>query len=175
MLINQFKSVLFTEKNLSDMKNILSFILTILLIVSCSSNRDYLPEEFWGMKLNRKLTGKEAKDFVDKIHFQNVATEKNEVGFYTGAVGNAAIYITYYSDDKTAYQDFRKMTQKISPENSMFVRGTFHNINNKQIYSCLGLGQVHYVFAHKNLLFWISVDPNFSRNFLDEYMKLVFD
>lgn len=155
------------------MKNTLLFFLITFSFLSCSSNRDYLPEEFWGMKLNRKLTGKEAKDFVDKLHFQSVATEKNEVGFYTGEIGNATIYITYYSDEKTAYQDFRKMTGKISPDNSMFVRGTYHNINNKQLYSCMGLGQVHYVFAHQNLLFWISVDPHFSRNFLDEYMKLV--
>ncbi len=156
-----------------DMKNKLLFFLITILFLSCSANRDYLPEDFWGMKLKRKLTGKEAKDFVDKLHFQSVATEKNEVGFYSGAVGNATVYITYYSDDKAAYQDFRKMTQKISPDNSMFVRGAYHNINNKQIYSCMGLGQVHYVFAHNNLLFWISADPNFSRNFLDEYMKLV--
>lgn len=155
------------------MKNSLLLFLITYFFISCSANRDYLPENFWGMKLNRKLTGKEAKDFVDKLHFQNVATEKNEVGFYSGLVGNAAIYITFYADDKSAYHDFRKMTEKISPENSMFVRGTYHNINNKQIYSCMGLGQVHYVFAHKNLLFWISADPGFSRQFLDEYMKLV--
>lgn len=155
------------------MKHIFTFLFLSLLFISCSINKDYLPEEFWGMKLQRKLTGKEAKDFVDKLHFQNVATEKNEVGFYKGEVGNAAVYITYYSDEKNAYQDFRKMTEKISPENSMFVRGTYHNINNKQVYSCMGLGQVHYVFAHKNLLFWVSADPGFSRNFLDEYMKLV--
>ncbi|MBI5662575.1 MAG: hypothetical protein HZC46_10560 [Ignavibacterium album] len=173
VLKNQPDFILFVAKILKDMKNKPLVLLVLFLLISCSANRDYLPEDFWGMKLKRKLTGKEAKDFVDKLHFQNVATEKNEVGFYSGSVGNAAIYITYYSDDKAAYHDFRKMTQKITPENSMFVRGTYHNINNKQIYSCMGLGQVHYVFAHENLLFWVSADPNFSRNFLDEYMKFV--
>lgn len=155
------------------MKHIFTLIYLSVLFFSCTTHRDYLPKELWGMKLQRKLTGKEAKDFVDKLHFQNLATEKNEVGFYKGQVGNAAVYITYYSDEKNAYQDFRRMTAKILPENSMFVRGTYHNINNKQVYSCMGFGQVHYVFPHKNLLFWVSADPGLSRNFLDEYMKLV--
>jgi hypothetical protein len=155
------------------MKNYIYFFLITLLFTSCSTNKEYLPEEFWGMKLSRKITGKEAKEFVDKLHFQNVATEKNEVGFYKSAVGNAAVYITYYNNEEAAYHDFRKMTQKISPENSMFVRGTYQTINNKQIYSCFGLGQVHYVFSHKNLLFWISADPNLSKDFFDNYFKFV--
>ncbi len=65
------------------------------------------------------------------------------------------------------------MTEKISPENSMFVRGTYYTTNNKEIYTCLGPGQVHYVFSHKNLLFWISVDPNISKNFFNEYLNFV--
>lgn len=153
------------------MKNFLTFSLVTILFVSCSTNRDYLPEEFWGLKLQRKLTGNEAKDFVDRLHFQNVATEKNEIGFYTGAVGNAIIYLTYYSNEKTAEEDFIKMTKKISPENSVFVNGKFDNIDDKQIYSCVGMGQVHYVFSHRNLLFWISADPNFSKQFFEEYLS----
>jgi hypothetical protein len=157
------------------MKQILTIIFLTFLIIGCSANKEYLPEEFWGMKLQRKLTGKEAKEFVDKLHFQNVATEKNEIGFYSGAVGNAAIYVTHYYDDKVAEEDFVKMTKKISPENSAFVNGKYETINNKEIYSCVGLGQVHYVFAHKNLLFWISADPNFSKNFFDEYLEYVIE
>lgn len=156
-----------------NMKYYLVFSIIIILFLSCSSNREPLPEEFFGMKLQRKLTGNEAKDFVDRLHFQNVATEKNEIGFYTAPIGNAIIYLTYYANDKIAEEDFQKMTQKISPENSVFVQGKFENINNKQVYSCLGLGQVHYVFAHKNVLFWISANPNFSRNFCVEYLNFV--
>lgn len=155
------------------MKNILTLSFLTVLFISCSTNRDYLPEEFWGLKLNRKLTGNEAKDFVDRLHFQNVATEKNEIGFYTGAVGNAIVYLTYYSNEKTAEEDFRKMTEKISPENSVFVNGKFETVDDKQIYTCVGMGQVHYVFSHKKLLFWLSADPNFSRQFFEEYLSFV--
>ncbi len=155
------------------MKNILTLSFLTVLFISCSSNRDYLPEEFWGLKLNRKLTGNEAKDFVDRLHFQNVATEKNEIGFYTGEVGNAIVYLTYYSNEKTAEEDFRKMTEKISPENSVFVNGKFETVDDKQIYTCVGMGQVHYVFSHKKLLFWLSADPNFSRQFFEEYLSFV--
>jgi len=155
------------------MKQILTILFLTFLFISCSVNKEYLPEEFWGLKLQRKLTGDSAKDFVDRLHFQNVATEKNEIGFYSGAVGNAAIYVTYYYDDKVAEEDFMKMTKKISPENSAFVNGKYETINNKEIYSCVGLGQVHYVFAHKNLLFWISADPNFGKSFFNEYLKYV--
>lgn len=153
-------------------KNILLFF-SFIVFISCSTQKDYLPEEFWGLKLNRKLTCNEAKDFVDRLHFQNVATEKNEIGFYTGAVGNAIVYITYYNDEKTAEEDFIKMINKISPENSVFVNGKLETFNDKQVYSCVGMGQVHYVFYHKNLLFWLSADPNFSRQFFEEYLSFV--
>ncbi|MCS7054439.1 MAG: hypothetical protein NZM09_12020 [Ignavibacterium sp.] len=151
------------------------FILFILLIFcsSCSIEKNYLPDEFWGMKLKRKLTGNEAKDFIDRLHFQNVATEKNEIGFYSGEIGNATIYITYYKNQKIAQEDFIKMAKKISPENSVFVQGEFETVNNKQIYSCLGMGQVHYVFSHKNLLFWISAEQHFSKEFLEEYLRIL--
>lgn len=155
------------------MKNIITILISIFLFISCSSNKEYLPEEFWGIKLKTKYTGKEAKDLVDRLHFQNVATEKNEIGFYSGAVGNAAIYITYYNNEKSANDDFIKMAKKISPENSVFVNGKFETVNDKQVYSCLGLGQVHYVFAHKNSLFWISADPNISQKFFEEYLDFV--
>lgn len=145
----------------------------IALLISCSANKDYLPEEFFGLKLKTKHTGKEAKDFVDRLHFQNVATEKNEIGFYSGAVGNAVVYITYYKNEKDAEEDFIKMAKKISPENSVFVNGKFETVDGKQIYSCVGMGQVHYVFSHKNLLFWVSADPNFSRQFFEEYLSYV--
>ncbi len=157
------------------MKKFLIFIISLIVFNYCSTHKNYLPEEFWGMKLNKKLIGNEAKDFVDRLHFQNVATEKNEIGFYTGAVGNAAVYITYYNSAEKADDDFRKMTVKISPENSVFVNGKYETINNKNVYSCVGMGQIHYVFSHKNLLFWISVDPNFSRQFFEEYLTFVVD
>jgi hypothetical protein len=84
------------------MKNILFVILLILFSVSCSTEKNLLPEEFFGLKLQKKLTGIEAKRFVDELHFQEVAPEKNEIGFYDSQAGKAVFYITYYKDETSA-------------------------------------------------------------------------
>lgn len=151
-----------------------SLILFILLnITACSSKTDLLPEDFFGLKLDKKLTGSEAKQFVDNLHFNSVAQDKNEIGFYSSKVGSAMIYITYYGSDKLSYSEYEKMINKISPENSVFTNPEFVNINSKIIYKCYGMDQNHFVFAEKGELFWISVDTHLGEKFIKAYLDYI--
>lgn len=63
------------------------------------------------------------------------------------------------------------MTEKISPENSVFVGGQTIDIDGKQVYRCFGMGQTHFVFAHKKQLIWISVNTVVANEFLSEYLN----
>ena len=63
------------------------FLLIVVFFISCSLNSNYLPEDFFGLQLTKKLTGKEAKEFVNNLHFQSVADLENEIGFYDGEAG----------------------------------------------------------------------------------------
>lgn len=154
-------------------KNNILILISLFAFLSCSSEKDFLPDEFFGLKLKQKLTGTEAKKFVDNLHFQEVAPEKNEIGFYDSQAGKAVIYITYYSDELTSHSEFKKMVNKISPENSVFINPEFVDIGGKDIYRCFGIGQSHYVFANGKVLYWISVDTNIGRKFIEEYLRYI--
>lgn len=154
------------------MTNFLVFI-SLLAFFSCSTEKDLLPEVFFGLKLQKKLTGIEAKRFVDELHFQEVAPDKNEIGFYDSQAGMVIIYITYYNDELTSHSEYRKMITKISPQNSVFINPEFIDIGGKDVYRCFGLGQSHYVFANGKELYWISVDTHQGNKFIEEYLDYI--
>jgi hypothetical protein len=145
----------------------------ILTAAGCSPSKDYLPETLGDQTLSKRITGEEAKEFVDNLHFQKVAAERNEIGFYEGERGPATIYITYYGSSDNAEADYQKMTEKISPENSVFIGGEYLDIEGKQVYRCFGMGQTHFVFAHQKELFWISVNTVIGKDVLTAYLDYI--
>lgn len=151
--------------------NLLFVSSLIVILLSCSSGNDPLPVEFYGFKLTNKLTGNEAKQFVDQLHFSEVAPEKNEIGFYESPAGKLIIYVTYYDDDAKSQSEYKKMINKISPDNSVFYDPSIIKINQKDIYRCYGMGQVHYVFASRKELYWVSVGTQFGEKFIAEYLN----
>jgi hypothetical protein len=78
------------------------FLLVVIFLISCSSNSNYLPEDFFDLRLTKKLTGKEAKEFVNNLHFKSVTDLENEIGYYDEKAGGAIIYITHYNTRETA-------------------------------------------------------------------------
>lgn len=147
-----------------------ALLLILLLFISCSVSSDYLPDKFFGLRLVKKFTGSEAKEYVNRLHFQNVTDTENEIGFYEEKAGSAIIYITHYNTSETAKKDYEKMVNKISPENSVFINSEYIKINGLEVYRCFGMGQSHYVFPYNKALFWISVDSHFGRKFVEEYL-----
>ena len=156
---------------MSEVRKLLAAFSLIIMLLSCSIGKERLPEEFYGFKLMNKMTGDEAKKFVDQLHFNEVAPEKNEIGFYESPAGKLIIYITYYDDDVKSLAEYEKMINKISPDNSVFYDPSIIKINQKDIYRCYGMGQVHYVFPSGKELYWVSIDPQFGEKFIAEYLN----
>lgn len=154
------------------MRKILPLFL-ILIASACSKEVNFFPENFFDLKLTEKISGEKAEEVVNRLHFDPVTSEKNEIAFYRGVKGNAIIYATYYSDSDAAIENYNKMTQKISPENSVFIQSSFIEMNDKTIFRTFGLGQTHYVFTNENKLFWLSVETIWAEKFLIEYLKLI--
>lgn len=149
------------------------FLLIVILLISCSLNSKYLPEDFFGLRLTKKLTGKDAKEFVNNLHFQNVTDIENEIGFYEGKAGSAIIYITHYNTMEITKSNYNKMVKKIGPQNSVFVKPEYLKLGGIEIYRCFGMGQSHYVFPYNKELFWISVDTHFGKKFVEEYLNQI--
>ncbi len=155
------------------MNSFIAHLLLGLLFFSCSTEVNFLPDEFFDLTLTKKLTGEEAKEFVNKLHFESVTETENEIGFYEGEGGTALIYITHYNTEKIAEADYKLMTEKISPENSVFIGSEYLMLKEKKVFRCFGMGQSHYVFYLGKELFWISVDTHFGKKFVQWYIELL--
>lgn len=140
---------------------------------TCSKETNLFPENFFDLELTEKISGHDALEVVNRLHFDPVTSEKNEIAYYRGVKGNAVLYITHYSDSDAATQNYNKMTQKISPENSVFIQSSFVEVSRKIVYRTFGLGQTHYVFTSGNRLFWLSAETIWAEKFLTEYLKLI--
>ncbi|MBS3944838.1 MAG: hypothetical protein KGZ42_05025 [Melioribacter sp.] len=149
------------------------FFLIFVLLTFCAKDPELLPNYFFELNLTRKLTGSEAKNFVNRLHFNSVTNEKNEIGFYGGVKGNAIIYVTFYENESVSIENYKKMTEKISPENSVFTYGAYSIVSGRNIYQTYGMGQTHYVFTSSNKLFWISAEPQWAQDYLTEYLKIL--
>lgn len=145
-------------------------VILIFVLGSCSPKKEHLPENLYNLTLKQKMAGQKAKEFINRLHFQEVASTENEIGFYAGERGSAVIYITHYESSDKAKSEWSKMTQKISPENSVFIGGEYFRLKGKQVYRCFGMGQTHFVFSHKTSLFWLSVETLIGRASLAEYL-----
>ena len=158
---------MFLKKNYKYL--ILNFTLVFLLL-DCNRSTPVLPEELYGCSLSKTLSGEDAKAYVDHLHLQNVASQANKIGFYEGENGPLTIYVTTYKTHAQAKDDYQKMTQKISPENSVFIAGEYVTLGEKKVYRCFGLGQTHLVFVQGENLIWMSVDTIRANKILDAYL-----
>lgn len=145
--------------------------LTILFFACSEEIRDPIPAEIFGLTLEKKLVGEQAIEFVNKLHMKTVTAEKNEIGFYGGEKGKAIIYITYYDNKEDAIKNYKKMTERISPANSVFLKGNYRNIAGHEVYTTFGMGQTHYVFVNATDLYWLSAGTMWAEDFLSEYLK----
>ena len=155
----------------SNNKFIILLLPFIPFLVDCSQDATVLPEKLYGCKLTKLLSGEEAKTKVNKLHFQNVASRNNKIGFYEGEDGPITIYVASYKTSTQARDDYFKMTRKISPENSVFIAGEYLKIGERDVYRCFGMGQTHLVLVHRKNLIWLSVDTIRALKILDAYLE----
>ena len=153
------------------LKYSITYILLGLLFFSCSAEVNFLPDEFFNLTLTKKLTGEEAKEFVNTLHFEPVTEAENEIGIYDGERGTASIYVTHYNKKEAAKADYKLMTEKISPENPVFTGSEYLILNEMEVYRCFGMGRSNYVFYLGKELFWISVDIHFGKEYVQRYIK----
>lgn len=148
----------------------IAVVFVLIFPTGCSKEQDPLPAEFESLTLDKKLTGKEAKDFLLRMHQGVVGSDKNEIGFYSGSEGGATIYISYFDDKFIAQDEFKRMTDKIAGGNTEFTNGDVFYIDGLKIYKCLGYSQSHFIFSLENRLFWLTSETSIIRKLISDYL-----
>ncbi len=147
-------------------------LLLLISLIYCSDNPEYMPAGISGLSLTNRLTGKEAAEFLNKLHLQKVTDEQTEIGFYTSNAADAVVYLTYYSNAEEAGEYEARMTDKILNEKTPFIMGEYKNVEGKKIFRTFGMGQTHFVFSHRNVLIWLSLNTSLANDFLEEYLEI---
>lgn len=145
-------------------------IFAAILLAGCSKQKDPLPKEIFALELDKKLTGKEANQFLSRMHTGDVGSDINEIGFYSGERGGATVYVSYFEDKKIAQAEEKKMTDKISLGNSAFTGDVVFYIDGLKIFKCSGYSQSHFIFTLEKNLYWLTADTDIDRKFLSEYI-----
>lgn len=151
----------------------IAFVVLLLGTPSCSSKIEYLPADISGLTLVNRLTGDDAGEFVNNLHFEPVADTKNEIGFYQSETGSAVIYIAHYNNKVEADNNYKKMTGKISKGTSVFIKPGYIYINEHKIFRCFGMGQSHFVFTLDKELYWVTADTFIGKSFVEKYLDFI--
>lgn len=154
-----------------DNKVRIVFVVLISLLICNCVKKEILPQHILAYTLVKVISGSEATQMVNRLHLQPVTDSKNEIGFYESETKQAIIYVTYYQSEMNAKDDLIKMVDKISPENSVFINGGQLESNNITVYRYFGMGQTHFIFRYRQMLFWLSVETMIAKEFLYSYIK----
>ena len=167
-----FSGMLIKNKKLFC-SSIIFILLAILIHSRCSREVIYIPSHLMSCHLEKKLTGAEAQEQVDKIHGKEVTPPESEIGFYQGEKGPITLYVSGYPTAELAGKEFLRMLEKISPQNSIFIGGSQFELAGTKIYRCFGMGQTHFVFTHQKKLIWLSVNTIQGKEILLSYLEML--
>ena len=151
----------------------LAIILSICFLIQNCAKKEVFPQHILGYSLAKVVSGAEATKMVNRLHFQPVTNTENEIGFYEKDTEKAIIYVTHYQTEIDAQTNLVKMIDKISPENSVFINGGQVESNEITVIRYFGMGQTHYIFRFRKMLFWLSVDTMIAQDFLDSYIEYI--
>jgi hypothetical protein len=150
-----------------------------LLLIVCAAGAPFLlerigqhgvPSALAGLQLVRVYDGAEAEAVVNRMHGSVVATAKTTIGMYAGSEGRAALYVSTYPTDAGARADFDRMCRRIAPGDSGFTNFQKMTVDGKEVAVCVGLGQIHCFFYHRNRLSWLASDSNVAREVLKDLL-----
>ncbi|WP_457565418.1 hypothetical protein [Caldithrix abyssi] len=155
-------------------RQILLVALSGILFILCTKKEDeYIPKTINEFTLVKKIDGEEAREFINRLHLNQVAPKNNEIAFYKSGHKEMTLYLTHYQSRSLAEEDWQRMVKKISPENSVFIGGEVIELDGRQVYRCYGMGQTHFVFVDENVLIWFSTPTVGSDDWFRAYSSFL--
>jgi len=114
---------------------------------------DYLPDEVFGFKLEREITGTEAFEIVKKSHMGGLKVPSDmTIGYYQEGL---IIWISKYSSERAAMQETIRMVKAIKRFGRGFEAPTKININGYSIYRTCYKSSFQYFWNKDDFLIYI--------------------
>ncbi len=136
-----------------------------------ASLEDLFPREIQGFELMKLITGDQARGKVSSLHGKDIPLKDAAVATYSRKSGHPAmVWISRAATPKENQSQMEVMVKKmLAAKRSPFHEYKGLELHGTVVHRFFGMGQVHYTYAHKDLSYWISVDPEFGQDFLNAF------
>lgn len=121
-----------------------------------------IPTSFAGLTLMKKITGGEAREYINKLHGKGVTPQGNVVGLYSGEEGNATLYVSLFGSQDEASEVDKRMRALLERGHPIFGHYRLLEIDGNEVSFCLGQDQVHYFLSAGDKVFWLEVDAPYA-------------
>ena len=129
-----------------------------------------LPNQLAGLRITDSKSGAEAITEFTDLHGKKFPVNFGAIGVY----GNREItlWVAGASSESVAMEITNAMQEKIAEGNSPFTPVNKINERTHTIYALEGMGQRHYYFQSKNLVIWLTADPAFADDALQQILEV---
>lgn len=139
----------------------LIFIIFSFLCLGCNqAPSPFFQKEIKGLRLVRVITGEDALFAINKLHGKEIKVESATIAFYQGEKEKATIWVSESACEGDAIQQTADMIRKMTG-NKKSPFSDYQEMERKgvKVYSFMGMGQQHYIFRIKEMVYWISANP----------------
>lgn len=140
----------------SRTKVALGIVLAALLAWSCAREPEVkVPPSIAGDPLTELLSGDDANRVVTEMHGKRLGTDTHAIAFYGPRGANNILYLSVFSDEQTAKQDYMEMTMKMSGGSAVFTPLNVIDKGDRLLFTTVGMGKAHFLFRdHETLVWW---------------------
>ena len=149
-------------------------LLFLLLLIACSPNDNPLPQSIGSMRLEKVQSGEEARQEIDRLHGKQISLIRGYIGMYVAENGRGQLWVSEHSSDSEATEAIEKMANGIQKgKQQKFWHFRKMEIERRQVYLAVGMGQAHYFFQNGAKVIWFAVDPSLAKEAIRDAVRKI--
>ena len=129
-----------------------------------------LPDQLAGLPITDSQSGAKAISEIADLHGKEFPVDFGAVGVYGNR--DITLWIAGASSVSIASEMTNAMQEKIAEGNSPFTPISEINDRDHKVYALEGMGQKHYYFRAENPVIWLSADPAFADDALQQILEV---
>jgi hypothetical protein len=172
LLEDQMDVHLHSRGRMADGLGLLCFAATLLLLAACGSREVPLPQSIGVLRLEKLQAGEEARRGINRLHGKQIGFQRGYIGFYAAENGRAQLWLSEHSSSSEAAESVEKMAGRMTQgEQQVFLHFRQMIIEERKVYSAVGMGQVHYFFQKGAKVIWLAVDPPLAKETIRDAVR----
>ncbi len=152
---------------------IVILVLAIAFPAFAEKGKPPVPPALGGLKLDHYLKGEEALREIERLHGKKINVKEGYVAHYEGGESKAMLYISRASSGSQEEGQVKRMAEGIRKGGTPFYHLKGSRQDGINLYSAIGLGQIHYFYRTGNKVVWLAADPPVARSALSSLLKAV--